>query len=145
MVSRETPLMVHFLCVLFLSSSISHYSKPSRKTLEYAWYLIYRTRESLVPALRIVEDYILWYAHIQIMEMSYAQHKRHHSGDSHTFRGGVSLRLTPCLVTANRPIGREIFVSPIKLTNRYLSIEHYFSDEMLQTYGLKGDPVIADS
>lgn len=43
------------------------------------------------------------------------------------------------------PPGREIFVSTNKLTNRYLSIEHFFSDELLQANGLKGDPVIADS
>ena len=43
------------------------------------------------------------------------------------------------------PIGRELFVSPTKLTNRYLSIEHFFSDELLHAHGLKGDPVIADS
>lgn len=43
------------------------------------------------------------------------------------------------------PIGRELFVSPTKLTNRYLSIEHYFSDEVLQVNNLKGDSVIADS
>lgn len=43
------------------------------------------------------------------------------------------------------PPGREIFVSTTKLTNRYLSIEHFFSDELLQANGLKGDPVIADS
>lgn len=43
------------------------------------------------------------------------------------------------------PTGREFFVSQTKLTNRYLSIEHYFSDEVLQANGLKGDSVIADS
>lgn len=43
------------------------------------------------------------------------------------------------------PTGRELFVSQTKLTNRYLSIEHYFSDEVLQANGLKGDSVIADS
>ena len=43
------------------------------------------------------------------------------------------------------PIGRELFVSPTKLTNRYLSIEHFFSDKLLQDHGLKGEPVIADS
>lgn len=43
------------------------------------------------------------------------------------------------------PTGRELFVSQSKLTNRYLSIEHYFSDEVLQANGLKGDSVIADS
>lgn len=31
------------------------------------------------------------------------------------------------------------------LANRYLSIEHFFSDELLQDNGLKGDSVIADS
>lgn len=43
------------------------------------------------------------------------------------------------------PTGREFFVSQTKLTNRYLSIEHYFSDEVLKANGLKGDSVIADS
>ena len=43
------------------------------------------------------------------------------------------------------PVGRELFVSHTKLTNRYLSIEHFFSDEVLQANGLKGDSVIADS
>lgn len=43
------------------------------------------------------------------------------------------------------PTGRELFISKTKLTNRYLSIEHYFSDEVLQANGLKGDSVIADS
>lgn len=43
------------------------------------------------------------------------------------------------------PTGRELFVSQTKLTNRYLSIEHYFSDEVLQTNDLKSDSVIADS
>ena len=36
-------------------------------------------------------------------------------------------------------------MSATKLTNRYLSIEHFFSDELLQANGLKGDPVIVDS
>lgn len=43
------------------------------------------------------------------------------------------------------PNGRDLFVSQTKLTNRYLSIEHFFSDEVLQTNGLKSDSVIADS
>lgn len=43
------------------------------------------------------------------------------------------------------PPGRELFVSTTKLTNRYLSIEHFFSDEVLQNNGMKGDPIIADS
>lgn len=43
------------------------------------------------------------------------------------------------------PPGRELFASSQKLTNRYLAIEHYFSDEILQPHGLKGDSVIADS
>lgn len=43
------------------------------------------------------------------------------------------------------PTGRELFVSTTKLTNRYLSIEHFFSDEVLQKNGMKGDPIIADS
>ncbi len=43
------------------------------------------------------------------------------------------------------PPGRELFVSQAKLTNRYLAIEHFFSDEVLQANGLKGDTVIADS
>lgn len=43
------------------------------------------------------------------------------------------------------PPGRELFVSQAKLINRYLAIEHYFSDEILQANGLKGDSVIADS
>jgi predicted ATP-binding protein involved in virulence len=43
------------------------------------------------------------------------------------------------------PSGRELFVSDSKLTNRYLSIEHFFSDDLLQANGLKSDPVIADS
>ena len=43
------------------------------------------------------------------------------------------------------PVGRELFVSQSKLSNRYLSIEHYFSDALLQSNQLKGDSVIADS
>lgn len=43
------------------------------------------------------------------------------------------------------PVGRELFISQTKLVNRYLSIEHFFSDELLQAHGLKGDSVIADS
>lgn len=43
------------------------------------------------------------------------------------------------------PPGRELFVSQTKLTNRYLSIEHYFSDKLLQENSLKSSPVIADS
>lgn len=43
------------------------------------------------------------------------------------------------------PPGRELFVSTTKLTNRYLSIEHFFSDEVLQNNGMKSDPIIADS
>jgi len=59
-------------------------------------------------------------------------HKRHKQKPMHAF-------LLPI------PFGREDFVSPKKLTNRYLSIEHFFSDELLQANGLKGDAVIADS
>ena len=44
--------------------------------------MIGRIRESLVLPLRIAEDYIPWYAHVQIMEVFYAQHKGHHSGGS---------------------------------------------------------------
>lgn len=43
------------------------------------------------------------------------------------------------------PIGRELFVSETKLINRYLSIEHFFSDELLDVYGLKSSSVIGDS
>jgi energy-coupling factor transporter ATP-binding protein EcfA2 len=43
------------------------------------------------------------------------------------------------------PVGREHFVSTNKITNRYLSIEHFFSDDLLQSNGLKGEPIIADS
>lgn len=43
------------------------------------------------------------------------------------------------------PVGRELFASSKKITNRFLAIEHYFSDELLQENGLKGDPVIDDS
>lgn len=43
------------------------------------------------------------------------------------------------------PAERIIFVSPSKISNRYLSIEHYFTDDLLLSNGLKGEPVIADS
>lgn len=43
------------------------------------------------------------------------------------------------------PKGREIFASAQNIINRYLSIEHYFHDQLLVQHGLKGVPVIADS
>jgi energy-coupling factor transporter ATP-binding protein EcfA2 len=43
------------------------------------------------------------------------------------------------------PNGRELFVSSTRITYRYLSIEHFFSDELLHSHGLKSDPIIADS
>lgn len=61
-----------------------------------------------------------------------ALHKRHKQKPMHAL-------LLPI------PVGRELFASSKKLANRYLSIEHFFSDELLQGNDLKGDLVIADS
>ena len=59
-------------------------------------------------------------------------HKRHKQKDIHAI-------LLPA------PPGRETFVSSSRMTNRYLSIEHYFDDALLLTHGLKGEPIVADS
>lgn len=42
------------------------------------------------------------------------------------------------------PTNRSHFVSPTEITHRFLSIEHFFSDELLASNGLKGS-VIGDS
>lgn len=59
-----------------------------------------------------------------------AFHKRHRTKPMHA-------------VVLPTPAGREDFSSAPKPANRYLVIEHYFSDAILAANGLKGAPVLA--
>jgi hypothetical protein len=43
------------------------------------------------------------------------------------------------------PTGREIFVTPSDPSQRYLSIEHYFSNKILEENGMKGSSVLGTS
>jgi len=40
------------------------------------------------------------------------------------------------------PPGRELFVTPNSIMHRYLSIEHYFADELLAAHSVKGDNIL---
>jgi hypothetical protein len=40
------------------------------------------------------------------------------------------------------PEGRELFVDSTDITQRYLAIEHYFSDDILEAFNLKGGSIL---
>jgi energy-coupling factor transporter ATP-binding protein EcfA2 len=40
------------------------------------------------------------------------------------------------------PVGREAFTSSLKIEHRYLEIEHYFSDIVLERHSIKGAPIL---
>ena len=56
-------------------------------------------------------------------------HKKHNSKPVHAI-------LLPT------PPGREAFVASPKVVHRYLEIEHYFSDAVLDAHSIKGAPIL---
>jgi hypothetical protein len=57
-------------------------------------------------------------------------HKKHNSKPVHAI-------LLPT------PPGREEFTASSKVAHRYLEIEHYFSDDVLETNSIKGAPILS--